>query len=332
MINVWDKGNDEFKLQPLTDEIFKEAEETFGVKLPESYYAILNEQNGGSIIYNAFPSATPTAWAETFIAIDHIRGIGHENGILNNAYFLKEWDMPKGLILFSGDGHSWFAFDYRSTNINPTIVYVDNEMKQIIQVAGSFEEFLTNLHNEESTYIDEGNYAEKDYSEEDLLKLIKQNNIEEISMALIQFSEKDIDEKWFSNQLLQLSTHPSVFIRMEVAGIVHNISYRVKDEILNRMIKNFEDDKEADVQLYANMIKENMNFTLEQLKQEAKQTGTASFFYDGVIYHINKHTGLWHLSDYQTDFHSFRSLKKLIDQATINGEKLEEIWSQAKKV
>lgn len=332
MINVWDKDNDEFKLQPLTEEIFKEAEEAFGVKLPESYYAILNVQNGGNIIYNAFPSATPTAWAETFIAIDHIRGIGIENGILNNAYFIKEWDMPEGLILFSGDGHSWLAFDYRITNVYPTIVYVDNEIEQIIQVADSFEEFLTHLYNEESTFMDESDYEEKDYSEENFLRLIKQGNIEEISMALMQLSYKDIDEKWFSDQLLQLSTHPSGFIRVEVAGIVHNISYRVEDEILKRMIKNFEDDKEADVQLYADMIKENMNFTLEQLKQEAEQTGTASFFYDGVIYHVNKHSGLWHLSDHQTDFHSFRSLDELIDRAAIKGEKLEEVWSQAKKV
>ncbi|MDQ7860318.1 SMI1/KNR4 family protein [Peribacillus frigoritolerans] len=56
-------------------------------------------------------------------------------GILENDYYIKEWELPEGLILFNGDGHTWLAFDYR----NP-IVYVDVDLEQTIHIADSFED------------------------------------------------------------------------------------------------------------------------------------------------------------------------------------------------
>ena len=42
----WRDDTDEYKLETLTVEIVKKAEEEFKIKLPESYINILKEQNG----------------------------------------------------------------------------------------------------------------------------------------------------------------------------------------------------------------------------------------------------------------------------------------------
>ncbi|MEV5113863.1 hypothetical protein [Peribacillus frigoritolerans] len=77
-------------------------------------------QNGGQPICNAHPSPVPTVWGESFVIVEHIKGIGSGNGILENDYYIKEWELPEGLILFNGDGHIGLAFDYRdATSASP---------------------------------------------------------------------------------------------------------------------------------------------------------------------------------------------------------------------
>lgn len=330
--SIWEEESHEFKLQSLTDDMVTSAEEMFGIKLPDAYLTILKEQNGGRTRYNAFPSSIAAAWGDAFIPVDHIKGIGHQNGILNNAYFLKEWGMPEGLILFSGDGHTWLAMDYRNTVANPPIVYVDNEAEQLVPIAGSFDEFLTKLFIEESGALEEDGDATEEYSEQDLEKFIQQNKLEELVMALMQLSYTDVDLTWFGKRLQELSVHPSEFVRIEVAQIVWNMTDQLEDPILNRLLTHFENDSESDVQLFADLIKEKMNYPFEKLREDVELTGMESFSYQGEIYHVNEHSNLWHLSNHQTDFQSYPTIGDLLENATINGKLLKEIWSQVKKV
>lgn len=329
---LWEQDNTEYRLKPLTSKLLKTAETKLGVKLPDSYLAILHEQNGGAILYNAYPSAVPTAWGESFISVDHIRGIGKKDGILENAYLLKEWSLPVGLVLFSGDGHTWIAFDYRNAAVDPPVVYVDSESEQIMQIADSFKEFLSNLYIEQPTDDGEDDYAQKEYSEQDFEALAKQNNPEELQKALMQLTYSDVDMDWFGDQPLLLSSHANDEIRSEVAGIVWNNTYRLDDAKLHLLIKNFEKDADENVQLYAGMIKEKLDYPFEQLQKDVKLEGDASFLFQDKIYHVNKHSGHWHLSDSEEDFHSFSSLKELLADATINGKTLQELWSEVKKV
>ncbi|WP_404349696.1 SMI1/KNR4 family protein [Sutcliffiella horikoshii] len=97
---------DEYKLKPLTVSDIKDAEERLEVRLPKAYLEILMKQNGGHIKYNAHPSPMPTDWGESFVQAEYIMGIGQQNGILESSYFIKEWGLPEGLVLFNGDGHS----------------------------------------------------------------------------------------------------------------------------------------------------------------------------------------------------------------------------------
>jgi SMI1-KNR4 cell-wall len=79
------------------------------------------------------------------IQIDHLFGIGHNIGILDTLHFQEEWNLLKGLVLISGDGHEWIALDYTNSKTCPPIVHVDSEEETITTIASSFNEFLTHL-------------------------------------------------------------------------------------------------------------------------------------------------------------------------------------------
>ncbi|MBM7690745.1 hypothetical protein JOC77_000148 [Peribacillus deserti] len=144
-MNLWRDDTDEFKLEPLTDEMVKKAEEELKVKLPESYIKILKEQNGGYINYDSHPSDTPNSWADDHVNVEHILGIGEENGILESAYLIEEWDLPKNVVLVTGDGHSWIALDYRNTKVDPPVIFIDVDLELIFELAPNFESFLNGL-------------------------------------------------------------------------------------------------------------------------------------------------------------------------------------------
>ncbi|MCD8510879.1 MAG: SMI1/KNR4 family protein [Bacillus sp. (in: Bacteria)] len=147
MKNIWQEGNDYGKLEPLTDEIVKIAEDKLGIKLPDSYINILNQQNGGYIIFNAHPTNIPTSWADDHVKVDHILGIGigKEKGILESEYLIKEWGLPHNIVPISGDGHSWIALDYRNSKTGPPVIFIDVEQNQEIRLAKNFEGFISGL-------------------------------------------------------------------------------------------------------------------------------------------------------------------------------------------
>lgn len=142
--SIWQEDED-CNLEPITNEMVEKAEKELKVKLPESYINLLKEQNGGYICYDSYPTVIPTSWADDHINIDYIRGIGGEESILESEYLIEEWELPKKIVLISGDGHTWIAFDYRNTNENPPIILIDNDGEDIIELAPSFELFLNGL-------------------------------------------------------------------------------------------------------------------------------------------------------------------------------------------
>ncbi|MFS0783119.1 SMI1/KNR4 family protein [Bacillus sp. 1P06AnD] len=142
---IWQEDNEYYKLEPLTEELVKEAEEKLNIKLPQSYIHILKEQNGGYIKFDAYPTSVPTSWADDHIEVDHLMGIGEENGILESAYLIDEWGLPNDIVLLSGNGHSWVALDYRNTKEEPAVIWIDVDNEQIIELASNFDSFLNGL-------------------------------------------------------------------------------------------------------------------------------------------------------------------------------------------
>ena len=132
---IWTE-DDYLKLAPINDELIKKAEEVLNVKLPESYINLLKEQNGGTLRLDAHPTSEPNSWADDHVNVSGLYGISfdeNESSILEN------------LVLLSGDGHTWIALDYRNVAENPPVIFIDNEVEQIIELAPNFESFLQNL-------------------------------------------------------------------------------------------------------------------------------------------------------------------------------------------
>lgn len=167
--NIWQEDNDYGKLETLTDEAVKKAEEKLGVKLSDSYINLLKQQNGGYLNYNAHPAEGATTWADGYAGVDHILGIGlgEERGILDSEYLIQEWDLPKNIVLISGDGHTWIALDYRSNEAEPAIIYIDTEQQQEIMLAKNFEGFINGLieYSEEEMDTPDSEVSEQETKE-----------------------------------------------------------------------------------------------------------------------------------------------------------------------
>ncbi|MER3123500.1 SMI1/KNR4 family protein [Bacillus altitudinis] len=154
-----------YTLKKINEAEIAKAEKKLGVTLPDTYKKLILEQNGGYTIHNAFPTTQSNSWAEDHIQFNHLLGIAEDEGIMDSAYLIKEWELPEGLVLINGDGHTWVAMDYRKTKENPAIHYFDVEMEEDFKLADSFDEFIEGHYKAEYSVDEE--VAEGEYEEEE---------------------------------------------------------------------------------------------------------------------------------------------------------------------
>lgn len=154
-----------YTLKKINAEEIAKAEKKLGITLPDTYKKLILEQNGGYTIHNAFPTTHSNSWAEDHIQFNHLLGIAEDEGIMDSAYLIKEWELPEGLVLINGDGHTWVTMDYRKTKENPAIHYFDVEMEEDFKLADSFDEFIEGLYTVEYSVDEE--VAEGEYEEEE---------------------------------------------------------------------------------------------------------------------------------------------------------------------
>lgn len=334
--SIWKKDNDYYKLNSLTEEDIKKAEEIFNIKLPKAYLNILKDQNGGEIIYNAFPIRENNFISEPFIEVEYIYGIGENPGILDTYYLLNEWEMPEGLILFNGDGHTWLAFDYRNVTSEPPIVYVNNdEDTKVIKIADGFNEFLEYLFTVDYEVVDNEEFKILEYTKETFIHLLEQDNVDELVDAISYLSQMEPDIEWLGNELLKLSTHPDENIRTQIANSVWNyLTYQLDEETIHSFIENFKIDTDSDVQRYAEMIMEKINYSIDDLERDIKQCveyggyNVVSFIFQENLYHIFQESKL--NMEGPNDTQTFDSAEELVEQAILDGSPLKEIWGNVK--
>jgi len=143
-------GTDYYRNPRLTDAMVAEAQEILGVTLPGELIILLRVQNGGYTRGFVFPTDTPTSWAEDHVALNELFGIGSKEGptgshnLLDTAYMTDQWGLPPKQVLLAGDGHWWITLDYRQRSV-PSVAWIDVEVGQDLQLAPTFDEFLTGL-------------------------------------------------------------------------------------------------------------------------------------------------------------------------------------------
>ncbi len=69
-------------------------------------------------------------------------------------------DLPTGLVLLDGDGHTWIAFDYRKAGGDTAIVFVDSASGDTLLVASSFAELFASLIPHEELFDEDGEFID----------------------------------------------------------------------------------------------------------------------------------------------------------------------------
>ncbi|MGE6424893.1 SMI1/KNR4 family protein [Bacillus altitudinis] len=197
-----------YTLKKITAEEVAKAEKKLGVTLPDTYKKLILEQNGGYIVHNAFPTTHSNSGAEDHIQFNHLLGIAEDEGIMDSAYLIKEWELPEELVLINGDGHTWVAMDYRKTKDNPAIHYFDVEMEEDFKLANSFDEFIQGLYTAEYTVDEEAAEGEYELSEvhlskEELEAIFELDVLDEGNLYKIQYYPMvDLNEiEWFFKKM-----------------------------------------------------------------------------------------------------------------------------------
>lgn len=197
-----------YTLKKINEAEIAKAEKKLGVTLPDTYKKLILEQNGGYTIHNAFPTTHSNSWAEDHIQFNHLLGIAEDEGIMDSAYLIKEWELPEGLVLINGDGHTWVAMDYRKTKENPAIHYYDVEMEEDFKLADSFDEFIEGLYTVEYSVDEEAAEGEYELSEvhlskEELEAIFELDVLDEENLYKIQYySMVDLNEiEWFFKKM-----------------------------------------------------------------------------------------------------------------------------------
>ncbi|MEK5305986.1 SMI1/KNR4 family protein [Bacillus sp. FSL M8-0326] len=195
-------------LKKINEAEIAKAEKKLGITLPDTYKKLILEQNGGYTIHNAFPTTHSNSWAEDHIQFNHLLGIAEGEGIMDSAYLIKEWELPEGLVLINGDGHTWVAMDYRKTKENPAIHYFDVEMEEDFKLADSFDEFIEELYTAEYSVDEEAAAAEYELPEEHLSKeelkaIFELDVLDEDNLYKIQYYPMvDLNEiEWFFKKM-----------------------------------------------------------------------------------------------------------------------------------
>ncbi|MFE0305379.1 SMI1/KNR4 family protein [Bacillus altitudinis] len=197
-----------YTLKKINEAEIAKAEKKLGVTLPDTYKKLILEQNGGYTIHNAFPTTQSNSWDENHIQFNHLLGIAEGEGIMDSAYLIKEWELPEGLVLINGDGHTWVAMDYRKTKENPPIHYFDVEMEEDFKLADSFGEFIEGLYTVEYTVDEEATEVEYELTEvylskEELEAIFELDVLDEGNLYKIQYYPMvDLNEiEWFFKKM-----------------------------------------------------------------------------------------------------------------------------------
>ncbi|MBG9817206.1 SMI1 / KNR4 family protein [Bacillus safensis] len=261
MKSFWEIDEESYyTLKKISEAEISKAEKKLGVTLPDTYKKLILEQNGGYTIHNAFPTTHSNSWAEDHIQFNHLLGIAEDEGIMDSAYLIKEWELPEGLVLINGDGHTWVAMDYRKTKENPAIHYFDGEMEEDFKLADSFDEFIQGLYTAEYTVDEEATEVEYELSEvhlskEELEAIFELDVLDEENLYKIQYYPMvDLNEiEWFFKKMqYHIEKTKDEDDLYEVASTINNVlllnpNMSINDKIngnLNQIAKFLEKNKD----------------------------------------------------------------------------------------
>lgn len=162
-INGWKSSNDDVNSLMVND-----VEMLLAVKLPQSYIELMKEWNGGFLqeehqilVDGIIPEKLNYYLGEKLWALSAVAGIStdikNSEGIVCVTQTAREWGIPEGVIAFDGDGHTWIAFDYRRSPIEPKIIFIESDELIYYDLAENFSAFISRLIPSSQIFDHDGN-------------------------------------------------------------------------------------------------------------------------------------------------------------------------------
>ena len=185
--------------------------------LPQSYVNFLVENGAGFFTNTKITTVEPTRFGLDYALCNGVSGFiegSYFPSVLDAAWSPEVTGLPEYFVVFFQDGPVYYAFDYQNgIEQEPSIRLIDVEMDQWLEVANSFDVFLSRL--EETT--EDITYDMKDWvSIHTLLQQIGQENPDTLECLL---------------EILQ-DTHPQLLLQVMAYTLEHTES-----EVLRSMVK-----------------------------------------------------------------------------------------------
>ena len=185
--------------------------------LPQSYNDFLLENGAGFFTNTKITTAEPTRFGLDYALCNGLSGYSegpYFPSILNTSWTPEVTGLPEYFVVFFQDGPVFYAFDYQNgADKEPSIRLIDIEMDQWLEVANSFDDFLSQLE----VTTEDITYDMKDWiSIHTLLQQIGQENPGTLEGLL---------------EILQ-DTHPQLLLQVIAYTLEH-----IESEVLRSMIK-----------------------------------------------------------------------------------------------
>ncbi|WP_157950923.1 SMI1/KNR4 family protein [Peribacillus acanthi] len=146
--DLWEEEIDEYDCGTLNVEKLIKFQKELNLVLPASYVNLLSMRNGFTLKKKYFPTNTLNSWANNSVYVDFLFGIGDDTGLIENDYLRKEWGIrSKKLIIISAEPPMFICLDYRRKK-NPSVIFLDVDQLQEIELAKDFEGFVNGLVEE----------------------------------------------------------------------------------------------------------------------------------------------------------------------------------------
>lgn len=202
---------DNYRLVDVTEEAIANAEMKLKVKLPASYIALMQQQNGGELVNKRLDIG------EEVVCVDYLNGIGTKSGegILLRSSLKRDWGLSNKFVYLYGDGHTWLGFDYRRyKGDNPPVTFIDLELGEKTVIAEDFEAFLELLTFDESLQSHAYEYGRKlEYfpreEVEHIMVRCKDTDAYAMSAGMMYYGFTNDDLTWY---FTQLDTYIKAFI------------------------------------------------------------------------------------------------------------------------
>lgn len=125
--------------------LLENVQEELKLVLPHSYINLMKQRNGFYLTKKYFPTTEPNSWANNSVYVDSLYGIGANPGLLDSIYLRKEWGIrSRKLLIIAAEPPLFICLDYRRKK-TPSVVFLDVEERQEIQLAKHFDEFISGL-------------------------------------------------------------------------------------------------------------------------------------------------------------------------------------------